>query len=52
MKFKILSGIVAFALFVAYFGPILVKLKDVPLGIVLLGGIGLVAVDLWESFRT
>ena len=51
MKIKVLSGIIAFAMFVAYFGPIMIKLKDVPLGVVLLGGIGLVAVDMWESLR-
>jgi hypothetical protein len=51
MRFKVLAGIVAVALFVAYFGPIVIKLKDIPLGIVVLGGIALMAVDLWESLR-
>lgn len=51
MRFAHLSGLVAIALFVAYFGPILVKLKQIPLGIVLLGGIALVIVDYLDSLR-
>jgi len=49
MRLKMLAGIVAIMLFVAYFGPIVVKLKDLPLTIVVLGGIVLVAIDFWES---
>jgi len=34
---------------VAYFGPTVIKLKEISLTMVVLGGIALVAVDLWES---
>jgi len=51
MKFKIACGFLAFAMYIAYFGPLMVKLKEFPLGVVLLGGIVLVAIDMWESFR-
>jgi hypothetical protein len=49
MPFKILAGVAALTLFVAYYGPIVIKLKETPLTIVVLSGIVLVAVDLWES---
>jgi len=50
MRFNIVVAIAALALFVAYFAPLVVKLKDIPLTIVVLGGIALAAVDIWESF--
>ena len=49
MRFDILAGITAIALFIVYFSPIVIKLKELPLAVVVLGGIVLVAVDLWES---
>jgi len=52
MRLNVLASIAAMALFAAYFGPIVVKLKELPLAIVVLGGIALVAVDLWESLRS
>ncbi len=51
MPFKILAGIAAMALFVAYYAPVVFKLKEISLTVVVLGGIILVAVDLWESLR-
>lgn len=50
MCIKKLPAVAALALFVAYFGPIVIKLKEIPLVFVVLGGIILVAVDAWESF--
>lgn len=50
MRFNVLSAVVAIALFIGYFGPLIVKLKEIPLAIVVLGGIALVAYDIWESF--
>lgn len=49
MSLKNLPVVVALLLFVAYFGPIVYKLRDIPLSIVVIGGIILVAVDAWES---
>jgi len=51
VRFNLLVGLVAVALFVGYFLPIVIKLKDLPLSIVLLGGIALVFVEFWESLR-
>lgn len=49
MRIKNLPAVAALVLFVAYFGPIVIKLKEIPLIIVVLGGIILVAIDAWES---
>lgn len=49
MRFTILAAIAGLGLFVAYFGPLVVKLKEISLTVVVLGGIVLVAVDLWQS---
>lgn len=51
MPLKILAGITAMALFIAYYAPIVFKLKEFALAVVVLGGIVLVAVDVWESLR-
>ena len=51
MRLNILAAITAMLLFLAYFGPIVLKLKDFPLTIVVLGAVILVAVDLWESLK-
>jgi hypothetical protein len=51
MRFNLLVGLIATTLFVGYFLPLVIKLKDVPLSIVLLGGIALVLVEFWESLR-
>lgn len=50
MYIRRLPAVAALILFVAYFGPIVVKLKEISLAYVVLGGIILVAVDTWESF--
>lgn len=49
MYIKRIPAVAALVLFVAYFGPIVVKLKEIALAFVVLGGIILVAVDTWES---
>jgi len=51
MRFDILAGIAALTLFVAYYGPIVIKLREIPLTVVVAGGIILVAIDLWESLK-
>lgn len=49
MYLKKIAGIAGIALFVAYFAPIVIKLKDIPLTIVMLSGIVLVTIDVWQS---
>ncbi len=50
MGFKALATVCAVALFVAYYLPIVLKLKDVPLSLIVIGGIALAAVDAWHTF--
>lgn len=52
MAFKILAGIVAAALLLAFVGPVLIKLKDVPLSIVVLIGVAMMLFDLGQSLKT
>jgi hypothetical protein len=49
MAFRILARIIALALFLAYFAPVALKLKDIPLIVVLAGALILVLVDLYQS---
>lgn len=51
MIFRILSGIVAIALLVAFIGPVALKLKEFALIAVALIGVGLAVIDLWQSIR-
>ena len=51
MRFKILAATVASLLLLVYLGSIVVKLKEVPLAVVVVIGLGLMARDLWESLR-
>jgi hypothetical protein len=52
VKFKIFASIVATALFLAYLGPIVFKLRDPALTIVVLIGIVMMLVDLWQSLQS
>jgi hypothetical protein len=51
MTVKIFAAIVALILMLGFLLPPLVKLKDVGLGTVILVGLGLMAVDLWQSLK-
>jgi len=51
VTFKIIAGIVAAALLIAFIGPLVVKLKDPALIVVALLGVGMMAVDLWQSLK-
>jgi hypothetical protein len=51
MVFKYLAACAALVLLLMFLAPIIVKLKDVALGAVILIGVGLMALDLWESLH-
>ena len=51
MPFKIVAAIIAVGLVLAYLGPIIVKMKDFALGIVIVVGIAFILVDLWHSLQ-
>lgn len=51
MIVKLVSAVIAVILMLAYLVPMVVKLKEVSLGIVMLIGIGMMLVDLRQSLR-
>ncbi len=51
MNFRIFSALVAAALFLIFVGPVVIKLKDVALTVVVMIGVTMMAVDLWQSLR-
>lgn len=52
MGFKIFAGVIAATLLIAFLAPPVLKLKDVALSAVILIGIVMMLVDLWQSLRS
>jgi hypothetical protein len=52
MPIKIFAAIVAVALLLAYLSPVMFKLKDVALGVIILIGVAMMLVDLAQSLRS
>lgn len=52
MIFKVVAGVVAIALMLAFLAPPVWKLKELELGLVVLIGIALMLIDLWQSLRS
>lgn len=52
MPLKIIAGIVAIVLMLAYLAPIVVKLQDPALTGVILVGVAMMLVDLWQSLQS
>lgn len=52
MPFKILAGVVAVALMIAYLAPVVVRLREPALTIVVLAGLVMMLVDLWQSLQS
>jgi hypothetical protein len=52
MAFKILAGVVAMVLAIAYLAPPLYKLQDVALGVVIVIGLVMMLVDLVHSLQS
>jgi hypothetical protein len=46
---RILAGLVAACLLVAFIAPVVIKLKDYALGSVVAVGLALMLVDLWQT---
>lgn len=51
MVFRILAGIVAAALLLAFLLPYVWKMREIALGIVIVAGLAMMAWDLWESLQ-
>jgi hypothetical protein len=52
MGFKVFAGIVAAALLLTFVGPVVIKLKDVALSIVVLIGFAMMLLDTWQSLKS
>lgn len=52
MILKAFAGIVAAALLIVFVGPVVVKLKDVAFTVVVLIGLTMMLVDLWQSLKS
>jgi hypothetical protein len=52
MPYKILCGVVAAALMLAYIAPVVLRLKETALWVIALLGCGMMLVDLWQSFKS
>jgi hypothetical protein len=52
MAFKIIAGIVAAVLLLAYMAPVVWRLQDPALWVVALIGAGMMLVDLWQSLQS
>jgi hypothetical protein len=52
MLFRILASIVAAALLIAFISPVVIKLKSVALIVVVLIGLTMMFVDIWQSLKS
>lgn len=52
MPYKTFAGIVAASLLLIYMAPVVLRLQDVALWIVVLIGIAMMLVDLWQSLQS
>lgn len=51
MPVKIFAAVVAIVLFVSYLSPVVFKLKELSLGIVVAIGAVMMLIDLWQSMQ-
>ncbi len=52
MGIKIVAGVVAMILMFAYLLPPIFKLKEIDMGIAIVIGLAMMAVDLWQSLKS
>jgi hypothetical protein len=52
MPIKIFSAVVAIVLMLGFLAPVVLKLKDLSLGIVIVIGIAMMLIDLWQSLQS
>ena len=52
MPIKIFAAIVAVALMLAFLSPVVFKLQEIALGVIILIGLVMMLVDLWQSLRS
>ena len=52
MPFKIFAGLIALVIMLTYLAAPVIKLKDIALGVVVLIGVAMMLVDLWDSLQS
>jgi ABC-type branched-subunit amino acid transport system permease subunit len=52
MAFKIIGSILAGGLLIVFIGPVALKLKDVAFSIVVLIGLTMMLVDIWQALKS
>jgi hypothetical protein len=52
MPIKIFAALIAVVLMVGYLVPVVLKLKEISLGVVIAIGLGMMLVDLVQSFKS
>ena len=52
MALKVIASILALSLMLIYLSPVVLKLKDVALSIVVLVGVVMMFVDAWQSLQS
>ena len=52
MLFKILGSVLAAGLLIVFIGPVAIKLKDVAFSVVVLIGLTMMVVDIWQSLKS
>jgi sugar phosphate permease len=52
MPIKIFAAIVTIVLVLGFLSPVVFKLKQVALGVIILIGIAMMLVDLWQSLQS
>lgn len=51
MLIKYISAVVAVVMMLCFLAPPVLKLKDIALGVIILIGIAMMLVDLWQSLQ-
>ena len=52
MLIKIIAGIVGALLLLVYMAPVVLRLKEIPLWVICLIGVGMMLLDLWQSLQS
>jgi len=52
MPIKIFAAVVAVVLLLGFLSPVVFKLKDVALTVIIVIGVAMMLIDLWQSLQT
>ncbi len=52
MPIKIIAGLAGVALLLVYVSPVVLRLREIPLFVVAVLGVGMMLIDLWQSLKS